>query len=83
MIDLVQRDSGSPRISDGGVCRALQAGTHREGNLHQAPGLFIQGTCRVAPVTQFKTFLSSVPPSRQQARSDRTCPSTEPSRNMR
>ena len=30
-----------------------------------------------------KTFLSSVPPSRQQARSDRTCPSTEPSRNMR
>jgi len=53
MIDLVQRDSSSPRIADGGVCRAFQAGTHREGNFHQPPGLFIQGTCRVAPVAQF------------------------------
>jgi hypothetical protein len=53
MIDLILRDSYSSRISDGGVRRAFQPGTHREGNFHQAPGLFIHGTCRVAPVTQF------------------------------
>jgi hypothetical protein len=53
MIDLVLHDSGSSRISDGGVCSAFQSRPHRERNFHQAPGLFIQGACRVASVTQF------------------------------
>ena len=40
-------------IALAGILVESDIGTHREGNFHQAPGLFIKRPCRVAPVPQF------------------------------